>query len=132
MPIVNAVNQKVNFDGIVVYGTQGFAGEVSGLFTLPPFMDMATSETFPYTVDITNYTQAGDAPVVLGLGLYLVASNTLIRSVWYTSPVLVGNILEFSILGSVLQKGQQYQIQVITKFNANKILGFVTNLNMVA
>src|SRR5579859_7350745 len=115
---------------IIIPGPGGFGGVNAGggLRTLPSNIDMAITEILPYSVDLSNYMKSGDNIQPITQALFLASTGQLVNVAWAGSYSLVGNVLSFPIFGSVLQRGQRYQIQTTVNFNTNKILTYLTDL----
>jgi len=111
----------------------GIVGSKSGITTLPDQFDIATTETKPYTVDITNYTVSGDVGTIKQIVLFLTATGAQVdNALWVVSSNLTGTTLKIVILGSGLQLNQNYQLQVTISFSVTKVLTFITNVSVVA
>lgn len=111
----------------------GFVSASSGITTLPPQFDIATTETKPYKVDITNYTVAGDVGTIKQIVLFILPSLAQVdNALWVQSSSLVGTNLTITILGSGLQLGTNYQLQITISFSPTKVLTFITNVSVVA
>lgn len=108
--------------------------EVPRLATLPPQLDLARAETFPYQVDLTNYVASGDVIFIEEIALYNLNTNQPVNPSipWYGGYTLSGNNLTITLFPSVLQLGQTYEMAVTASYNTNKILTFTTTINIVA
>lgn len=111
----------------------GFFSGQSGITTLPAQLDIATTETKPFIVDITNYTVSGDVGTIKQIALFILPTVAQVdNALWLQSSSLVGATLTLKILGSGLQLGSDYQLQVTISFNSTKVLTFITNVSVVA
>lgn len=101
------------------------------LITDPPNLDMATTETLPYVVDVTNYLGAADtvgsvSPVLTYLSTGKTVSGAL------GSSSISGNVITIPILGSGLSYGQQYQIAVTFQGSSSKVATYTSIIRVVA
>lgn len=101
------------------------------LITDPPGFDMATTETYPYIVDVTNYLGASDtvgsvSPVVTYVSTGKTVSGAL------GSSSISGNIITIPVLGSGLSYGQQYQIAVTFQGSSSKVATYTSIFRLVA
>lgn len=101
------------------------------LITDPSNLDMATTETFPYVVDVTNYLGTNDtvgsvSPVLTYLSTGKVVSGALGPS------SISGNVITIPILCSNLSYGQQYQIAVTFQGSSSKIATYTSIFRLVA
>lgn len=105
---------------------------VSPIFTLPPSLDMATTETLPYIVDVSNYMTTGDIVVVTGIAMFKNPNGSLVEGAWYGTPTVNGNVVSFPIFGSFLKLGSSYQVQVTIRYSPVKTLTYLTFVNVIA
>jgi hypothetical protein len=109
----------------------GVAEPGSLLMTLPANIDLGTSETYPYGIDLTNYLSSGDT-----IGGYYITMINLpgaqpVASPWRGTVTFNGNVMTIPLLGSAFQQGQKYQMNVTFVANTNKIVTFITYIHVV-
>lgn len=98
-----------------------------------PFQqDIATTETFPYQVDVTQYLASGDSISAITAILTLVSTGAIQTTNWQGTISTAGNIIQIPINGSALRLGQQYQLATTFTANTGKVLTVLTLINVVA
>lgn len=102
------------------------------LDTIPFNLDVATTETYPYQVDVTQYLASGDSISAITAALTLVSTGQAAPIGWQGSISTAGNVIQVPINVSFLRYGQSYQLAVTFTANTNKILTILSQLNVVA
>jgi hypothetical protein len=102
------------------------------LDTVPKFIDMAITETYPYQVDVTNYLASGDTISSIVAILTLLSTSAVITTGWQGSTSTQGNIIQVPVIGSALQLNQSYQLAVTFTAATGKRLTFLSQINVVA
>jgi hypothetical protein len=122
------------------------------LMTLPADIDIATTETYPYQIDLTNYLSIGDTIGSYYITLIQIPGGHSVGSpfvqtfnwgdsgydgmtyggtAWRGIVTFNGNIMIIPLFGSALQLGQKYQLNVTFVANINKIVTFLTFIHVV-
>jgi hypothetical protein len=101
------------------------------LFTLPADIDMATTEIYPYQIDLSNYLVGSDT-----IGKYFTTMINLpggqaVAGQWRGSISFNGNIMTIPLLGSSFQLGHKYQLNITFVVNTNKTVTFLTFIHVV-
>ncbi len=99
--------------------------------TLPSTISVATTEIFPYTVDVSSYLSGTDTVSLPWTTLLLSSTGSPVTIRWRSPIIISGNQVNFSIFGSALRLGQKYQLTLTFVANANKIVSLSTFVNIV-
>jgi hypothetical protein len=102
------------------------------LDSLPKTIDIAVTETYPYTIDVSQYLVAGDTVSVVVAVLTFASTGTTVTTVWQGTTSVSGNIIQVPMIGSALALGQQYQLAVTFTANSGKRLTETSIINVVA
>lgn len=98
-----------------------------------PFeLDVATTEIYPYQVDVTQYLASGDSISAITAALTLSSTGQAAKIGWQGLISTAGNIIQIPINVSFLRVGQTYQLATTFQANVNKILTVLSELNVVA
>lgn len=95
-------------------------GSLVSLFTNPSSIIIATTESFPLTVDFTNYVVSGD--VVSSPSVRLFDTTAVQSQTITTTPSVSSNTVLITVKGSDLVAGHDFRLDVTANFNASKTL----------
>lgn len=104
----------------------------SQLITVPDEFDMAVTEVFPYTVDVTNYLGTNDSVSIVSPTLTLASMGKVVQAPWFSGPIIQGNIITIPINCGYLAFGQTYQIAVNFTASSSKKATFTSLFNLVS
>jgi hypothetical protein len=102
------------------------------LDSLPKTIDVAVTETYPYTIDVSQYLVAGDTVTIAIAVLTFVSTGATVSSTWQGAISVSGNVIQVPINGPVLALGQQYQLAVTFTASSGKRLTETSVINVVA
>lgn len=102
------------------------------LDSVPLSLDIAVTETYPYSVDVTQYLSGTDTISSISAVLTLVSTGQVVPTAWQGTISTAGNVIQVPIIGSVLLLGQQYQLATTFTANTNKRLTVLTLITIVA
>ena len=98
-----------------------------------PFqIDIATTETYPYQVDVTQYLASGDSISAIVAVLTLLNTGKAVTTSWQGQISTAGNIIQVPINGAALRLGQSYLLATTFTANTGKILTILSQINVVA
>jgi hypothetical protein len=100
--------------------------------TIPLWIDIAQTETFPWAVDVTNYLSGTDTIGAKFATLLKLPTGAVITTQWHNPYTVVGNVITIPIIGSALDLGHTYQLTLTFVANTNKTVTYLTYLTVVA
>lgn len=101
------------------------------LETVQANIDLATTETYPYQIDLTNYLSTGDSIGGYYITMIQIPEGNAVAPPWRGNVTFNGNIMIIPLLGSAFQLGQKYQMNVTFVANTNKVVTFLTYIHIV-
>lgn len=102
------------------------------LDSLPQQIDVAVTETYPYTVDVSNYLAAGDTVSIVTAVLTYSSTGAVVSTAWQGTISINGNVIQVPLIGSAMQLGQKYQLAVTFTANSGKRLTETSIIIVVA
>lgn len=112
--------------------TTNFHVTGNNVTTLFDTVDVATTEIYPYQVNVSSYLKSNDTISSISQVLVNAATGQTAPTGWQGTITVSGGIITTPMTCSVLQKNNQYQISTTFTANANKVLTFTTLINVVA